>query len=93
MLLSFHYIPMCLVHITAQLYRLGCRYPPVAQSVEQLPFKERVAGSIPAGRTKISGANFCPTEKAALAAFVQESKRLSLSRGACEHDTKPIPSM
>ena len=26
--------------------------PPVAQSVEQLPFKEMVAGSIPAGRTK-----------------------------------------
>ena len=27
-------------------------YAPVAQSVEQLPFKERVAGSIPAGRTR-----------------------------------------
>ncbi len=26
-------------------------HPPVAQSVEQLPFKETVAGSIPAGRT------------------------------------------
>lgn len=27
-------------------------HAPIAQSVEQLPFKERVAGSIPAGRTK-----------------------------------------
>ena len=27
-------------------------YPPVAQSVERLPFKEMVAGSIPAGRTR-----------------------------------------
>ena len=25
--------------------------PPIAQPVEQLPFKEKVAGSIPAGRT------------------------------------------
>ena len=28
--------------------------PPVAQLVEQLPFKETVAGSIPAGRTRIA---------------------------------------
>lgn len=27
--------------------------PPVAQSVEQLPFKERVVGSIPTGRTRL----------------------------------------
>ena len=27
-------------------------YAPVAQLVEQLPFKERVEGSIPPGRTK-----------------------------------------
>ena len=27
-------------------------FAPIAQSVEQLPFKERVAGSIPAGRTQ-----------------------------------------
>ena len=35
-------------------------YPPVAQLVEQLPFKERVAGSIPAGRTtnKIKSPSF-----------------------------------
>ena len=30
--------------------------PPVAQLVEQLPFKETVAGSIPAGWTRISEA-------------------------------------
>ncbi len=28
-------------------------YPPVAQSVEQLPFKEMVVGSIPTGRTSV----------------------------------------
>ncbi len=28
------------------------KYPPVAQLVEQQPFKLTVAGSIPAGRTK-----------------------------------------
>jgi hypothetical protein len=27
------------------------KHPPIAQSVEQLPFKQMVAGSIPAGRT------------------------------------------
>ncbi len=27
-------------------------FAPIAQSVERLPFKEMVAGSIPAGRTK-----------------------------------------
>ena len=26
--------------------------PPIAQPVEQLPFKEKVVGSIPTGRTK-----------------------------------------
>lgn len=33
------------------IFRVFNRYPPVAQLVEQLPFKEMVAGSIPAGRT------------------------------------------
>lgn len=32
-------------------------YPPVAQSVEQLPFKEMVVGSIPTGRTLQKGAS------------------------------------
>ncbi len=32
--------------------QVGEANAPVAQSVEQLPFKERVAGSIPAGRTR-----------------------------------------
>ncbi len=39
-----------------QIYSLmgKIKYPLVAQSVEQLPFKEMVAGSIPAERTKIA---------------------------------------
>ncbi len=36
-------------------------YAPVAQSVEQLPFKEMVVGSIPTGRTK-SG-RFCANHR------------------------------
>ena len=33
--------------------RLFCSsFPPVAQLVEQLPFKETVVGSIPTGRTR-----------------------------------------
>ena len=28
-------------------------YAPVAQSVEQIPFKDKVVGSIPTGRTKL----------------------------------------
>ena len=30
---------------------LSQNYPPIAQLVEQLPFKEKVPGSIPGGRT------------------------------------------
>ena len=37
------------------------KYAPVAQSVEQLPFKEMVVGSIPTGRTK-SG-RFCASRR------------------------------
>ncbi len=29
-------------------------YPPIAQPVEQLPFKEKVPGSIPGGRTNLN---------------------------------------
>jgi hypothetical protein len=32
-------------------------YPPIAQSVEQLPFKQMVVGSIPTGRTNFTAAN------------------------------------
>ena len=32
-------------------------YAPIAQSVEQLPFKQTVAGSNPAGRTKKTDAS------------------------------------
>ena len=39
--------PRISVTITASF----CVYPPVAQLVEQLPLKEMVAGSNPAGRT------------------------------------------
>ena len=46
--------------------------PPIAQPVEQLPFKQTVAGSSPAGRTRES-ATFCgafelPPKRAKLAA-------------------------
>jgi hypothetical protein len=37
---------------------LSASLAPVAQLVEQLPFKEKVAGSFPAGRTK--DINTCP---------------------------------
>ncbi len=33
--------------------RYTIEYPPIAQPVEQLPFKEKVLGSIPSGRTKV----------------------------------------
>lgn len=41
------------------------RIAPIAQSVEQLPFKQTVAGSNPAGRTKIEfvGLKFIPSLK------------------------------
>ena len=60
------------------------KYPPVAQSVEQLPFKERVVGSIPTGRTKtklspVNGAIFvCPPEDLNCFRSVLESKSFSL---------------
>ncbi len=41
------------------IFRVFNRYPPVAQLVEQLPFKEMVAGSIPAGRTRQKTAQTC----------------------------------
>src|SRR3989344_756097 len=34
---------------------VACRYAPIAQSVEQLPFKETVVGSNPTGRTWATG--------------------------------------
>ncbi len=41
------------------LSRVLVKYAPVAQSVEQLPFKEMVAGSIPAGRTYLNEPTIC----------------------------------
>src|SRR3989338_7356153 len=40
------------VHNKSKQFDLLRHFAPVAQLVEQLPFKEMVAGSIPAGRTR-----------------------------------------
>ncbi len=41
-------------------------YAPIAQSVEQVPFKDKVAGSIPAGRTKFQRNFVAPEQSKAL---------------------------
>jgi hypothetical protein len=57
---------------------VGPVFPSVAQSVEQLPFKQLVAGSIPAGRIKKCGAIFS-TGANHLHGSRQESKNFSMS--------------
>ncbi len=55
--MDFGSIMLDFLNFSGIFLKLHC-FAPVAQSVEQLPFKERVAGSIPAGRTKF-GYKFC----------------------------------
>ncbi len=54
---------------------------PIAQSVEQLPFKQTVAGSIPAGGTKICATNYVQTEKTNCLAFVSNRIQVFGSEG------------
>ena len=61
--------PRISVTITASF----CVYPPVAQLVEQLPLKEMVAGSNPAGRTRISAMASLVTDLKALQCVVGSS--------------------
>ena len=55
------------------------KFAPVAQSVEQQPFKLMVVGSIPAGRTNIKLSDFCPTDSAAQSAVRLYPPKKSLS--------------
>ncbi len=63
-------------------------FPPIAQLVEQLPFKEMVPGSNPGGRTKVR--NTCP---AAGFLLLSEPERCRVSRRDREAGSRPNPSV